>query len=139
MTKLSEWMKILKINKKATLADNLKISVDNSITRGKGKEHIDDMLDDWAGAVNHDKMLYHKPDGQVLIEFTPEYHKMIDDNRKILDEAGLHKNGVITDVVRDFWLMAKESGYDDIKDDYVGLHIARCLNRMARKYGYKRI
>lgn len=78
-------------------------------------------------------------DPQLPVEFTTEYHDMIDANRKILDEAGLYKNGVITDVVRDFWLMAKESGYDDIKDDYVGLHIARCLNRMARKYGYKRI
>ena len=134
---VSEWTKILKRGKKKLGGVNIQSSMDRSEDIHKSVTELDGMLEDWAGAVNHDKMLYHTPDNQVLLEFTPEYHKMIDDNRKILDEAGLFKNGVITDIVRDFWLMAKARGYDDITDDYVGLHIARCLNVMARKYGYR--
>jgi len=54
-------------------------------------------------------------------------------NREILEAKGIKVNGIITDIVRDFWLMAKESGYDDIRDDLCGLHLARCLNRMEAK------
>jgi len=71
-----------------------------------------------------------------MFELSNEYKERTANNRRILDEKGIKVNGIITDIVRDFWLMAKESGYNDIKDDYVGLHISRCLNRMATKYGY---
>jgi len=57
-------------------------------------------------------------------------------NRNMLEAKGIHVNGIIKDIVRDFWLMAKDSGYDDIKDNLNGLHIARCLNRMVKKHGY---
>lgn len=67
---------------------------------------------------------------------TKEEKQKIDNNKIILDNNNITVNGIKTDIVRDFWLMAKESGYDDITDGHVGLHIARCLNRMCNKYGY---
>lgn len=67
-----------------------------------------------------------------------ETRDTLSNNRTILENEGIHVNGIISDMVRDFWLTAKESGYDDITDDYLGLHISRCLNRMCRKYGYRK-
>lgn len=59
-----------------------------------------------------------------------------EDNNNLLKSKGIRKNGIKSDIVRDFWLMAEQSGYDDITDHLVGLHIARCLNRMAKTHGY---
>ena len=59
-------------------------------------------------------------------------------NREVLESKDIKVNGIIKDIVKDFWLMAKQSGYSDIQDDYCGLHISRCLNNMVKKHGYSK-